>query len=412
MIDPLPVYPVKSAQGIYIKLSTGEILIDGMSSWWSAIWGYNNKRLNFVVKNQLKRMSHIMFGGFTHKPAIELAKLLIKISPKCLRKVFFSDSGSVSVEVAMKIALQYWYSLKNKNKKKFLTIKNSYHGDTFNAMSVCDPITGMHKIFRNILPKNYFAPSPNCKFNDLWNPKDILKLEEIIKKKHEKIAAVIIEPIVQGAGGMKFYNQMFLTETRKLCTKYNILLIIDEIATGFGRTGKIFACEHSKISPDILCVGKALTGGYMTLAATLTTNNIANTISQNYPFIFMHGPTFMANPLACSVAIESINLLLEFPLKKRINEIENILKKELLICKDNPNVSDVRVLGAIAVIEMRKDIDIKKTIELFVRNGVWVRPFKNLLYIMPPYIINNSQLKKLTKTLVFISGMGEKILIN
>ncbi len=399
-INPLPCYQVKRANGVYLELANGKKIIDGMSSWWSAIHGYNNKVLNDAAKNQIDNMSHVMFGGITHEPAVNLAKKLIDITPSNLQKVFFSDSGSVAVEVAMKMALQYWHSLKNQSKKEFLSLRKGYHGDTWHAMSVCDPETGMHQIFKGALPKQNFAQSPKCGFYDKYDNNDIKSLKKIIEKKHKKIAAIILEPIVQGAGGMHFYHPQYLVEVKQLCNEYNILLIADEIATGFGRTGKLFACNHANIEPDIMCVGKALTGGYLTLAATLASNKIADIISTGKPGVFMHGPTFMGNPLACSIALANINLLLSYNWEEKIKSIEKQLKDNLSDAKKYDNVADVRVLGAIGVIEMKHNVNMGKIQKEFIDHGIWVRPFGKLVYIMPPYIISPKELKTLTQSLL------------
>lgn len=400
MINPLPVYHVKGARGATIELSDGRELIDGMSSWWSTIHGYNHPRLNQAAKNQIDEMSHVMFGGFTHSPAARLGRNLLQLLPKGLERIFYADSGSVSVEVALKMAIQYQHSRGKGEKNKIATILGGYHGDTWHAMSVCDPYGGMHSLYNGRLSMQYFADMPAIAFDEEWDQSDISSLESIFKEHGDEIAAFILEPIVQGAGGMRFYHSEYLRRAKELCEEYDILLIADEIATGFGRTGRMFACEWAGITPDIMCVGKAITGGYMTFASTITTAKVADTISSSSPCVFMHGPTFMGNPLAAAVAAESLAILIENSPLERVGELESIMRDMLGALAKLESVSDVRVLGSIGVVEMRDAVDMASIQKMFVDHGVWVRPFGKLVYIMPSYVITDCELRRLCQALV------------
>ena len=388
--NEISTYLVESADGAYLNLEGDIKVVDGMSSWWSAIHGYNHPVLNKAVQNQLGKMSHVMFGGLTHQPAIDLAKTLVAITPENLTKVFFTDSGSVSVEVALKMALQYWHNKGQIEKNRFVTIRGGYHGDTFGAMSVCDPDNGMHHLFSGVLPKHFFVKSPSMVPMD----EALQDLESTLKQNANSIAAMILEPVVQGAGGMRIYNPQYLTQAKALCEQFDVLFILDEIATGFGRTGELFALEYVDVTPDILCLGKALTGGYMSLAATLTTDEITNTVGT-----LMHGPTFMANPLACAVANASIELLLNSPWQDDIARIEKIFHAELSGLRQQDKVADVRILGAIAVIEMKEEIRVEWMQKRLIELGVWLRPYGKLLYAMPPFVITDDELITITKAI-------------
>ncbi len=398
------IYPVTSASGVRLQLADGRQLIDGMASWWCAIHGYNHPLLNRAVQAQLEDMAHVMFGGLTHPPAIKLAQLLTRITPEPLQRVFFSDSGSVAVEVAMKMAIQYQYARGRGDKRKLVALRQGYHGDTFGAMSVCDPVTGMHHLFGDVLYPHFFVDAPDCPVDRECPESQMTQVADLLAEQGEQIAAVIVEPVVQGAGGMRFYSPDYLRKLRALCDAFDVLLIFDEIATGFGRTGKLFALQHADVTPDILCLGKALTGGYMTLAATLATQEIAATISAGEGGAFMHGPTFMANPLACATAIASVELLLSQPWQREVQRIERALCSGLAPARELPQVAEVRTLGAIGVIELREPVDLASVQPLFVERGVWVRPFGRLVYCMPPYVMCDADLATLTGAMVEVVG--------
>ncbi|ENN6982600.1 adenosylmethionine--8-amino-7-oxononanoate transaminase [Vibrio parahaemolyticus] len=397
-LTPLTCYPVASANGVHIKLEDGTELVDGMSSWWSTIHGYNHPHLNQAAHQQIDQVSHVMFGGITHQPAISLCKKLLSLAPNNLEHVFLADSGSVAVEVSLKMALQYWHA-KGERRPKFLTLRHGYHGDTFAAMSVTDPDNSMHSLYKGFLPEHIFAQSPTCGYWDEWKPEDLADFEHKIDSHHQELAAVILEPIVQGAGGMRIYHPEFLKGVRRLCDKYDLLLIADEIATGFGRTGKLFACEHADIQPDILCVGKALTGGYMTLSATLASKHVADTVCCGDAGCFMHGPTFMGNPLACAVATASLELIEQGDWQQQTQQIEMLFSELLPKLEEYDLVKNTRWLGAIGVVETHRPVNMETIQALFVEHGVWIRPFGKLIYMMPPFISKPENIEKLVNAI-------------
>lgn len=400
LADPLPVYPVASARGATITLTDGRELTDGMASWWCAIHGYNVPELNAAIAAQTEKMSHVMFGGFTHAPAVELGRRLVEITPEGLNKVFLADSGSVSVEVAMKMAVQYQHARGEKGRGKFLTFRGGYHGDTTGPMSVCDPDTGMHGLFNGFLPVHHFVARPPGGFAAPLEEHYLKELSATFRQRAHECAAFICEPVVQGAGGMHFYNPGYLRKVKDLCHEHGLLLIFDEIATGFGRTGTMFAAEHAGFSPDIMCLGKAITGGYLTLAATLCSDEVAGIISKSEARVLMHGPTFMANPLACAVACASIDLLLASPWQKRITNLSQKLSLHLRPAAQMGAVKEVRVLGGIGVVETHAPVDVAKIQAFFVERGVWIRPFGTRIYVMPPYIVSDAEIEKLCGSIV------------
>jgi adenosylmethionine-8-amino-7-oxononanoate aminotransferase len=394
-----PLFAVESALGVRLRLEDGRELIDGMSSWWSAIHGYRHPRIEAAVKDQLERLPHVMFGGLTHESAVRLCERLVSIAPEGLDRVFLSDSGSVAVEVAIKMALQVWQARGRPERQRLLTLCGGYHGDTFGAMAVCDPVTGMHGLFGRTIASHLFAERPRCRFDEPCEDEDIEDFARLLEAHRDEIAAVILEPIVQGAGGMWFYSPDYLRRVRELCHEFDVLLIADEIATGFGRSGRLFACEHAAISPDILCVGKALTGGTLTLAATLASQEVCASLGAGEPGVFMHGPTFMGNALACAAANASLDLLDEGHWRTQVASISEQLSSELEPCRDMPSVADLRVLGAIGVVELNEPVDMSVVQRAFVEAGVWIRPFGKLVYTMPPYVIESGDLSQVTSAI-------------
>lgn len=401
------IHHVVSTDGVYLTLDDGSRLIDAMSSWWSVIHGYNHPQISQALKNQIDQMPHVMFGGLSHDPAIELGKALLDITPPSLTSVFYSDSGSVAVDVAMKMAVQYQYAIGKPQKNTFLTIRSGYHGDTWQAMSVCDPDTGMHHLFKGALQVQHFVEKPPITFGEEWQKDEkvngLKALRETLEQQADNIAAMILEPVVQGAGGMYFYHPEYLNQCKALCDQFGVLLIFDEIATGFGRTGKLFATEHCAIEPDILCVGKALTGGYLSFAATLSSSKVADGIRKNKPGAFMHGPTFMANPLACAAARASLDVLKNSNWQQQVSNIEHQFTLALSAALELPNVAKVRTIGAIGVIEMQHTIDVEKAHSLTKELGVWLRPFGKNIYSMPPYITTEAELSQITDAMIHMA---------
>ncbi|WP_242012316.1 adenosylmethionine--8-amino-7-oxononanoate transaminase [Pseudodesulfovibrio cashew] len=405
---PLPATKVVAARGTRLVLKDGSELVDGMASWWCAVHGYNHPALNRAAREQIGRMSHVMFGGLTHEPAVELGRALIGMAPEGLDHCFLADSGSVSVEVAIKMALQYMQASGRTERTKLFTVRGGYHGDTCGCMSVCDPDGGMHHLFSGLLPRQVFAPRPDCRFGAEYDPSSLAQARDVFERHAREIAAIIVEPIVQGAGGMRFYHPDYLRGLRELADEHGVLLILDEIATGFGRTGKLFACQWADVVPDIMCVGKALSGGYMTLAATLATRDVADTISADGG-VLMHGPTFMGNPLACAVAKASLDILRQNAWQTQVREIEGWLEHSLEGCRSLADVTDVRVLGAIGVVELKHQVNVQEIQKFFISRGVWLRPFGKLLYAMPPYIISRDEVARLGKAIFDAIATGRHV---
>jgi len=396
VVEPFPLYEVVAAAGTRLTLADGRELVDGMSSWWAAVHGYRHPVLDAAVKSQVDRFAHVMFGGLTHAPAVELAELLVGITPAELTRVFFADSGSVAVEVAIKMALQYWHGRGRPERRRLLTVRGGYHGDTAGAMSVCDPVSGMHSLFRSYVAQQVFVARPRPPYGEEVEPGDLDEVRQVLEQQGGQIAALVVEPVVQGAGGMWLYDPSYLRALVELCREHEVLVLFDEIATGFGRTGTLFAMEHAGVVPDILCVGKALTGGYVTLGATLCTDEVAAGVCAAPGGALMHGPTFMANPLACAVAQASVRLLLDGPWQARVAHIGQVLRADLAPCAQLPGVADVRVLGAIGVVETTHPVDMSVVQPALVDHGAWVRPFGRLVYTMPPYISTDDDLRVVT----------------
>jgi adenosylmethionine-8-amino-7-oxononanoate aminotransferase len=405
---PAPNAPleVAAARRVRLRLADGRELIDGMASWWCAVHGYRHPVLDAAVRQQLERMAHVMFGGLTHEPGIRLADRLVELAPGGLDHVFFSDSGSVAVEVAIKMCLQYWVAQGRPKRRRLMTVRGGYHGDTFGAMAVCDPVDGMHSLFSGTLVEHVFADRPPAGFDRPLDDAYVAHLTGLVARHADELAAVIVEPVVQGAGGMHIYSPAVVSYLRRLCDAHGILLILDEIATGFGRTGALFACQHARVIPDVMCVGKALSGGYLPLAATLSSTQIAQAISHGDGGALMHGPTFMANPLACAVALASTGLLTDGAWRGEVSRIERGLADGLATARELPGVRDVRVLGAIGVIQLEAPVNVAAATDAAVQRGVWLRPFRDLIYTMPPYITSDDDVARITAAMLAAARTG------
>jgi adenosylmethionine-8-amino-7-oxononanoate aminotransferase len=404
MPGAMPSLPVASAEGVRLRLEDGRELIDGMASWWCAIHGYRHPVLDEAICRQLERMAHVMFGGLTHEPAVRLAVRLVELTPAGLEHVFLSDSGSVAVEVAIKMCLQYWRAQGRPERRRLLTVRGGYHGDTFGAMAVCDPVGGMHSLFTGILAEHVFVDRPPAGFDAPLDEGYAEQLAGAVERHAHELAGAIVEPVVQGAGGMHFYSPAVVRYLRELCDRHGLLLVLDEIATGFGRTGAVFACEHAGVAPDVMCVGKALTGGYLSLAATLCSPRVAEAISEGEGGALMHGPTYMGNPLACAVALASLKLLEDGSWSHDVSRIERLLREGLAPARNVPGVRDVRVLGAIGVIQLERELDVPAATSGAVQRGVWLRPFRDLVYTMPPYITDDEDVRRIAAAAVAAAG--------